>query len=185
MSHSCSWQWLTPATLPHCPRVVKLSGVTSRGQCYLSLKRAISSHSASGQWCTEIGFSIQTHYCSGLSETSILICHPTTCADMKYPDSNMCSADVQAVHAHMNRTFKYCKKHFIYTSKYSSKYLVIGQKLERLLYLYTIDKIQNIKKIQPILQLWFNWLTKSTSTHFVRQQTVYTARKKHWYLTEN
>lgn len=55
MSHSCSWQWLTLATLPHCPRVVNLFRVTSRGQCYLS-QRAISSYSAAyREWAAMYG----------------------------------------------------------------------------------------------------------------------------------
>lgn len=32
MSHSWSWQWFTLPTLPHCPRAVNLSAMTSRGQ---------------------------------------------------------------------------------------------------------------------------------------------------------
>lgn len=85
MSHSCSWQWLTLATLPHCPRVVNLFMLTSRGQCYLS-QRAISSNSAAYQeWAAMYGnrSSIQTHHCSGLSETLIPVYQPTTCAHMK------------------------------------------------------------------------------------------------------
>lgn len=32
MSHPWSWQWFTLPTLPHCPRIVNLSAMTSRGQ---------------------------------------------------------------------------------------------------------------------------------------------------------
>lgn len=110
MSHSCSWQWLTLATLLHCATVVNLFGVTSRGQCYLS-QRAIWSHSVqrseSGQPCTGIGPSIQTHYCSESSQTPIPVCHPTTCAhDVSEHTQSGCTH--AWARTHTSRAFTHC-----------------------------------------------------------------------------
>lgn len=111
MSHSCSWQWLTPATLPHCPRVVNLFLGWNVEISVTYLKGpsdSIQQGAMCGQWCTGIGPSVQTHYCFW----SVWHSHS------RIPPKHMCTHEashVQCRHTKPAHTYSMCK----YTHRHS------------------------------------------------------------------